>query len=123
MASVFDTYLENGLLAQASYADLYPGILFDDYIDALKDTGASMTQVQAEEFASTYQIIASQPNTINGFSATVFYNTDTEKYTLAIRGTEADSVVDAVVDWTEDLSNIGGNGTALEQGIDLFNFN
>lgn len=58
---------------------------------------------QTENFLERYEIKAHQPNTITGFSATLFYDKVDDEYILAMRGTEGtfgkinDYLTDAVL--------------------------
>ena len=121
--SVIPTYYENSELSFAAYSSLYSGMSKNDYIEALKDINKGMSQSQAEQFVDNWAVIDQQPNTQNGFSATVFERLDesgigTGEFTLAIRGTEA-----SLIDWDDtSLDDIGGNGIAIKQAIDLFNY-
>lgn len=118
--STITEYYRQAELALASYSTLYYGISDDTYIDALKRGSKGMTQVQAQTFASNWRVIDQQPNTDSGFSATVFQNIDDNSYVLSIRGTET-SIIDGAIDWSTNLGDIGGDGLAIAQAIDLFN--
>ncbi|HIP67306.1 MAG TPA: hypothetical protein EYH06_01785, partial [Chromatiales bacterium] len=61
-------------------------------------------------------------NTGEGFSATVFKHRETGEYTLAIRGTESDlnGIIQDVL--RADIADIGGDGIAVSQALDLFNY-
>src|SRR5258706_8083368 len=90
------------------------------YIAALRDSnGANLAALQAQDFAAAYEILDQRPNTRNGFSATVFR--DSGQYILAIRGTET-SIANGATDWLRGNGDIGTNGIAISQAIDLFNF-
>src|SRR5437868_10966877 len=47
-----------------------------------------MTESQRARFAQIYEIVAHQPNTWTGFSATLFKNRGTGEYVLSFRSTE-----------------------------------
>lgn len=76
-------------LAEASYSDFYNTTLYTQQIDALKEI--KISQTQAENLLANWSIASHQPNTANGFSATLFKSKDINsqpQYVLAIRGTE-----------------------------------
>jgi hypothetical protein len=75
-----------------------------------------MAPKQASLFASTYAIVDQQPNTASGFSATVFKKG--EQYFFAIRGTE----ITDLDDLSSDLGDIGGDGIAFHQILDMYNY-
>jgi|GEM_PF-2302980 len=124
MSATIQEYYENAQLSQASYAILNEGSATDSaLIAALKDeqdTDYSVTQ--ATLFAAHYDAIHSQQNTPNGFSATLFKD-QSDVYTLAIRGSEFDLNLETVDDVAlTDFGDIGGDGIALKQAVDLFNY-
>ena len=112
------------LLSEASYALLGDITSNQSYIDALVAEGFSKSQ--AEDFVTHWRVADHQPNTADGFSATLFEALDasgkgTGKYSLAIRGTEA--LKDPINDLASaDIADIGANGIAISQAIDLFNY-
>ena len=63
---------------------------------------------QTENFLERYEIKAHQPNTITGFSATLFYDKVDDEYILAMRGTEGtfDKINDYLTDGVLALSFI-----------------
>ena len=109
-------------LALATYADLSVGILDDVAIVALQDGGKGMSLTQAQTFASHWRVIDQLPNTAEGFAATVFQSIDDNSYVLSIRGTETSTIKDGAIDWSTNLGDIGADGVAIEQAIDLFNY-
>jgi hypothetical protein len=78
-----------------------------------------MSPTQAAIFASTYTVLAQSTPTTNGFSATLFLNSQTGKKTLAICGTES-----SLVDWATDLVDVAilGGVFAQEQYASLNGF-
>lgn len=46
------------------------------------------SNLQAEQFAAQYEVVAHQKNTATGFSGTVFRNRDTNELTISFRSTE-----------------------------------
>ena len=45
-------------------------------------------EIQAKNFAKRYKIYLHQPNTLMGFSATLFYDTQKNRFVVGFRGTE-----------------------------------
>ena len=120
--SIIAEYYRLSEFALASYSALYYGISDDAYLDALKRGVDGMSQTQAETFARNWRVIDQLPNTDSGFSATVFQSIDdNNSYVLSIRGTET-SIIDGVIDWSTNLGDIGADGVAIAQAIDLFNY-
>ncbi len=113
-------------LRNLSYAD-FKGIDIKDSAQvktALITEGFS--QAQAADFVTHWRVADHQPNTADGFSATLFEALDasgqgTGKFSLAIRGTEA--LKDPINDLASaDIADIGADGIAISQSIDLFNY-
>ncbi|MEW8009676.1 MAG: calcium-binding protein [Candidatus Thiodiazotropha sp.] len=91
----------------------------DDIRDALIARGFSQTQ--ATDFIHHWRIADHQPDTSSGFSATLFERlgdggVGTGEYALAMRGTLG------VVDISEDLYGVAGQGIAREQAADLYRY-
>ena len=82
-----NSIFKNSQLSLASYADLTKDPLADQK-EKLKLEGSGMSDSQATQFASQYSVVAVYPNTVTGFSATVFKENGTDELTVAIRGTE-----------------------------------
>jgi len=121
MSTINDYYIF-GEIAAASYSELYEGMTNAELISALKHDGKGMPQTQAEHFASNWRVIDQLPNTSTGFSATVFQSIDDGSYVLSIRGTETSPIKDGAIDWSTNFGDIGGDGIAIAQAIDLFNY-
>ncbi|MDB2705254.1 hypothetical protein N9Y67_01795, partial [Pseudomonadota bacterium] len=124
MSTVVNNYFENAQLAQAAYAILDKDLVSDsvNYIAKLKEDKANFSASQAAQFASQYSVIDDQQNTDDGFSATLFKDT-AGTYTLAIRGTEPPPSLGVIKDlFLTDFGDIGGDGIALKQAVDLFNY-
>ncbi|MES9991035.1 MAG: calcium-binding protein [Candidatus Thiodiazotropha sp.] len=109
------------LLSEASYADF-------DTIGAITQTDVEnaliareFSNTQAAEFITHWQVVHHLPNTSTGFSATVFESLDSPgKYVFAIRGTEPGQwIIDIAL---TDIADIGADGIALKQAIDLYNY-
>ncbi len=81
-------------------------------------TNSKFSQAQAVAFAAEWSVVSQQPNTVSGFSATVFKNNVTGEYVFAACGTEPKSPFD----WATNLGDIGADGIAISQGIDMFNY-
>ncbi|MCU7920929.1 MAG: hypothetical protein KZQ95_21615 [Candidatus Thiodiazotropha sp. (ex Epidulcina cf. delphinae)] len=112
--------LHNALLSEASYVDFSNVTNDQSYISAL--VNKDFSQVQAEDFVTHWRIAHHQPNTDTGFSATIFESLDNPgDYVFAMRGTEptAQWGIDITL---ADIADIGADGIALKQGIDLFNY-
>jgi hypothetical protein len=109
------------LLSESSYANLKGVTTKKQLQTALITSGFSETQ--AEDFASHWRVADHLPNTNTGFSATVFESIDNPgEYVFAIRGTETTlhAGIDDVV--LTDIADIGADGIALKQAIDLMNY-
>lgn len=108
-------------LAEASYADFTSS----DKKQALKDEGFSETQ--ATEFLTHWQVVNQMPDTIHGFSATLFQRVDSDPltgaqagdYAFAIRGSTPDNLG---IDFQIDASDIFADGIALDQMVDMYNY-
>ncbi len=108
--------LQGALLSEASYANLQNKFASEDVKTALITEGFSQTQ--AEDFIKQWRVVAHQPNTLSGFSATLFERRDSPgNYALAIRGTKG--LVDI---YSADYRNIVRMGYAREQIYSLYNY-
>ena len=56
---------------------------FDD-----KLFGSDFTPTQTQRFFEKYNILIHQPNTHSGFSATLFYDKEKDRFVAGFRGTE-----------------------------------
>lgn len=122
MSEITKSYFDNAQLAQAAYAFLNKDLLKEDFIGKLEGDEANFSESQATQFASQYSVVHDQQNTADGFSATLFKGT-AGTYTLAIRGTEPPPSLDVINDLLlTDFGDIGGDGIALKQAVDLFNY-
>ncbi len=76
-----------------------------------------MSPLQAKRFFERYDLLIHQPNTESGFSATLFQHKESNKYTLAIRGTEfkLDQIKDLINDYY-----IGTNNDDLDKVIEQY---
>ncbi|SEA84724.1 hypothetical protein SAMN05660420_03395 [Desulfuromusa kysingii] len=120
--STISDYYKYAELSWASYVDLSSGMAPQDYIDALMHEDDGMSLTQAQTFASHWRVIDQLPNTAEGFSATVFQSVDDNSYVLSIRGTETSTIKDGLIDWSTNFGDIGADGIAIAQAIDLFNY-
>ena len=85
MSTVQD-YFDNALLALAAYANLDKSMDRTQLVDSLTPSdGSIMSASEADQFTAKYQVVDSQPDTPEGFSAILLKQGD--QYTLAIRGT------------------------------------
>ncbi len=121
MINAIEKYFEYAQLAQASYG-LFTSFDTLSVKAKLEEVNkGNFTIKQADEFLKQYTLISYQPNTLSGFSASVFQSASGE-YTLAIRGTEVD-LAGLISDWgTANIADIGFNGIAVKQAIDLMNY-
>ena len=79
------------------------------------------TPTQAKRFFERYDLLIHQPNTESGFSATLFQHQESNKYTLAIRGTE----IKLSQAWQDIITTDGSlllSSTPLEQYNDMLRF-
>lgn len=54
----------------------------------LDKLNGKFSEIQAKNFAQRYKIYFHQPNTLSGFSATLFYDTQKDRFVVGFRGTE-----------------------------------
>lgn len=115
-------------LSEAAYADFSNITDEQSYISSLiniggeniEDKGFSLTQ--AEDFVTHWRVAHHLPNTSTGFSTTIFESLDNPgHYVFAMRGTEPTAQWGTDITLT-DIADIGADGIALNQGIDLFNY-
>ncbi len=119
-------------LSEASYANFQAAKNPDGSFDvgkvqlALKNVDEldqGFSESQAANFVKHWKVVSHQPNTASGFSATVFESLDNPgTCTLAIRGTERDFVFSGANDWLTNVADIGGDGIAIRQALELFNY-
>ncbi|RDU58742.1 hypothetical protein CQA53_11950, partial [Helicobacter didelphidarum] len=57
-----------------------------------KDDKKYTLSQRTQNFVERYELIHHIPNTLSGYSSSVFYDTDNKNYILAFRGTEAKGV-------------------------------
>ena len=68
----------------------------EQQIQKLKDSfyfddklfGSDSTPTQTQRFFEKYNILIHQPNTHSGFSATLFYDKEKDRFVAGFRGTE-----------------------------------
>lgn len=126
MINAIEKYFEYAQLAQASYGSFTSFDTLSVKAKLEEVNKGNFTIKQADEFLKQYTLISHQPNTLSGFSASVFKSAPDEngvvEYTLAIRGTEVD-LAGLITDWgTANIADIGFNGIAIKQAIDLMNY-
>jgi hypothetical protein len=114
MTSIQDMF-QQAQLAEAAYAHFE---LFVNPKNALMDADHEMTfsDAQTTAFVAEWEVADHIPDTASGFSATIFRNRRTGAYSLAIRGSLE------VVDFAADAALITGDGIAIRQVVDLYNF-
>lgn len=123
MNGEINNFFKYAQLAQASYGD-FNGYDERSVTQALVQTGSGFSIQQAQLFLRddiSYSVISQQPNTSEGFSAAVFKSSDGE-YVLAVRGTETSRSTVISDAFRADMADIGGDGIAVSQAIDLFNY-
>jgi VCBS repeat-containing protein len=122
-------------LAEAAYANFINPVTGNVYSDndsltaALiaegfgkdKNSNIQTQSTQAADFLANWRVVDQLPNTASGFSATVFQNVDTGQYVFAARGTET-PILSNLPDWQADFVDIAGQGIALRQALDMYNY-
>ena len=71
-------------------------------------------EIQAKNFAKRYKIYLHQPNTLIGFSATLFYDTQKDRFVVGFRGTEG------AIDIIQDISLTFGKGDFQRKALSQF---
>ena len=71
--------MDNGQQIQKLKDSFY----FDD-----KLFGSDFTPTQTQRFFEKYDVLIHQPNTHSGFSATLFYDKEKDRFVVGFRGTE-----------------------------------
>lgn len=71
-----------------------------------KKLNGEFSEIQAKNFAQRYKIYFHQPNTLSGFSATLFYDTQEDRFVVGFRGTELNikTPLETSRDLAQDLS-------------------
>ena len=103
--STISNYYKYSELAFAAYSNLAPGMLLQDYIDALMNNNRGMSQTQAEDFAKTYTVIDQYNDPSSGLSVTLFQDAGGHQ-TVAIRGTTPTDLLDLETDMI-DIALLG----------------
>ena len=109
-------------LAEASYANF----INSNTNQALTDQNFSLAQ--ATELVANWQVISQQPNTLGGYSGTLFKYIGNDpnsgfangEYVFSLRGTEPDYIINSI-DLAVDLGDIAVDGLAFGQIIDMYN--
>ncbi len=110
MTAQTESLLNSSQLALAAYANFQK----DTYVVALKKVG--MTETQANIFASEYSVVTQIGDTLSGFSATIFKDSNGQ-LTVALRGTnDLFDLLDA------DFSEIVATGAARTQIVEMYNW-
>ena len=130
MSSIQDIF-QQAQLAEAAYANLWDATL-NQTITAKNDVTTAlitegMSDAQATDFVNHWRVVSQYTASGgltgqgSGFSATVFESLDNPgQYSFAIRGSENLFSVGGAIDWgVADISDIGTQGFALHQAIDL----
>ncbi|TQR53084.1 Mbeg1-like protein, partial [Campylobacter troglodytis] len=74
------------------------------YLTDTRELNGEFGELQAKEFIKRYKIYFHQANTASGFSATLFYDTQKDRFVLGFRGTEGFWNIDAIQDIALSLS-------------------
>lgn len=114
----------NGYLIQAELAMAAYGTFPGNTMAATELTGdtAGMSSLQADAFIAKWRVTAQSPDSLTGFSATVFEETSSGKKYLAIRGTELagnDLTADGLLA-TAMPSNLNPQFIALKMQLDTW---
>ncbi|EOJ1294039.1 hypothetical protein ACM112_001742 [Campylobacter jejuni] len=72
--------------------------IYDDSIALYPTLNGEFGEIQAKSFAKKYEIKFHQPNTASGFSATLFYDKEKDKFVVGFRGTEGLWSMDTLAD-------------------------
>lgn len=72
--------------------------IYDDSIALYPTLNGEFGEIQAKNFAKKYEIKFHQPNTASGFSATLFYDKEKDKFAVGFRGTEGLWSMDTLAD-------------------------
>lgn len=92
---------------------------FDEKTNSDKLNG-KFSEIQAEEFVKRYKIYFHQPNTLSGFSATLFYDTQEDRFVVGFRGTEG--VMDIIQDLALSLNANPQSSALLDFLIEVSRF-
>lgn len=71
-------------------------------------------ELQARNFSQRYEVKFHQPNTLSGFSATLFYDKEKDKFVIGFRGTEVTKINDLVQDFILSLNGNLQSSSLLE---------
>lgn len=77
-------------------------------------------EIQAKNFAKRYKIYFHQPNTLSGFSATLFYDIQKDRFVVGFRGTEG--AMDIIQDLSLSLNANPQSSALLDFLIELSRF-
>lgn len=122
---MIDEYYQNILLSEAAYLDLESGLPLLDSIASF-DGESPLTELPLtvlNDFSDRYVVLDSLNTTFveSGLSVTVFYDTVENKHIMAVRGTDFE--IAGINDIAgADVADIGLDGVAIHQGIDLYNY-
>jgi len=111
----FKGYFQNAELSEASYSD-FEGLTKTEEIKAALIL-EGFSDAQAADFVTHWKVVNHQPDTLSGFSATLFESLDNPgHYTLGIRGTLG------LLDVAEDIFGVALQGVAARQAVDLYRY-
>lgn len=116
------------LLSEAAYANIQTARNVDGTFNdqkillALTSNGQGLTNSQALHLTDQWRVVAHQPNTSSGLSATLFEHKGNGELALAVRGTEGLFSFNGATDWLTNIGDVGADGIAIRQALDLYNF-
>ncbi|MEH0329356.1 MULTISPECIES: alpha/beta hydrolase family protein [Campylobacter] len=62
------------------------------------------------DFVNRFKLLKHQPDTTSGFSATLFYDKEKDKFVVGFRGTETDNFISSIQDIVQDITlSLNGN--------------
>jgi Ca2+-binding RTX toxin-like protein len=107
MSELINSYYDNAQLSLAAYFTLSPGPIS---ASALVNADNGFSQSMADVFALRYTVL--DQRSVGGFSATLFFDHDTQQKVIAIRGTND------FLDVLSDLSILFGTGGRFDSQYD-----
>ncbi|HUW25977.1 MAG TPA: calcium-binding protein [Gallionella sp.] len=124
--STIQNLFEQAQLAEAAYANLWNSntnsVITDSELVKIALIAEKFSIAQAAELVKNWRVVSQQPDTISGFSATLFEKLDanqqpTGQYSFAIRGS-----TQILSDFVADAALIAADGIAPAQVVDMYNY-
>ncbi|WP_223206649.1 hypothetical protein [Campylobacter coli] len=72
--------------------------IYDDSLVFYPKLNGEFREIQTQNFAKRYTIKFHQPNTLSGFSATLFYDKQKDEFVVGFRGTDGFWSMDTLAD-------------------------